>query len=149
MELLRGHTKRVDLTARGYVRGGGRPGAGWACILRHDKHRKCLTGSAASRSEWRMEVLALVSGLKALKYACEVNLHTGTHYVSDSASELIRGRRSSQFVASVAAGTANNSDLWREFRLLAEQHRITVVWVGARSRHPDDSAARMAARWAA
>jgi ribonuclease HI len=96
-----------------------------------------------------MEVLALVKGLKALKVPCRVNLYTGTEYVSDYASQLIRHLRSSFVVATVAAGTAKNADLWREFDELAKKHWVKVVWVRVRGRHADDSRARMAARWAA
>jgi ribonuclease HI len=149
MERLATPTKVVDLTARGYVGKYGCPSAGWACILRHEKHAKCISGTELSKSEYRMELLAILNGLKRLKYPCRVRLHSGSEYICSSANQLIRRRRSSVFVSAVGAGTAKNADLWREFQALMATHWITIVWVRARSRDADDPSARTAARWAA
>jgi ribonuclease HI len=141
-------TKTVDVTPRGCIRQY-RPTAGWGCVLRYGSYIKSINGSAVSKSERRMELLALLNGLKQLKYPCQVKLYTGTEYISDCATQLIRRRRSSVFLATVQAGTAKNADLWREFQTLTQKHHIMVIWVAVRSRHADDSAARSAARWAA
>ena len=142
-------TKEIELTPRGWVSKYGLPRAGWACILRYQKHFKSIRGSAVSQSERRMEVMAVVHGLKTLKVPCRVNLYIGTEYVADGARQLIRGLRSSSFVASVVSGTAKNADLWQQFYELARKHRVQVIWVSVRGDRADDSRARFAARWAA
>jgi ribonuclease HI len=148
MESLELSTKLVEITPRGCIRKY-RHNAGWGCILRYGSHTRSISGSAASKSERRVELLAMLNGLKQLKYPCQVHLYTGTEYISDCARQLIRGRGSSLFLAGVRAGTAKNADLWQEFDALAKRHCVTVIWVGVRSRHADDSRARTAARWAA
>jgi ribonuclease HI len=148
MESLELSTKLVEITPRGCIRKYRRD-AGWGCVLRYGKHTRSLSGSAPSKSERRMELLAVLNGLKQLKYQCQVHLYTGTEYISDCAHQLIRGRGSSLFLVGVRAGTAKNADLWQEFEALAKKHHIRVIWVDVRSRRADDSRARTAARWAA
>ena len=138
-------SKRVDLSAGGAVRKYGRRGAGWGCVLRYKRKVRVIDGSAVSKSEFRMELLGIVNGLKQLKYPCAVKLHTATEYLLHAAGQLLRPRTSYLFVGAVHDGTAKNADLWREFQELSKQHWITTCWVPARSRHEDICRARNAA----
>ena len=141
-------TKFVDLTARGYVNEGRyRLRAGWASKLRCGKHSRILSGSERSKSERRLELLGIVSGLKALKYSCDVTIHTATEYISDGAYAMLGGKGT--FAERVHAGTAKNGDLWAEFEELTQPHSISIAWEYRRGDNDDDGTARFAARMAA
>jgi ribonuclease HI len=141
--------KVVDLSPGGWVTKYGRPRAGWGCVLGHQKTRKTISGSASSKSEFRMELLGLVNGLKQIKYPCIVVVHTATEYLLQCIGELLRPRCKYTFPKEVHSGRAKNADLWREFEALSEIHCIQTSWVPTRSKDPGSYAGRSSARHAA
>src|SRR5262249_17426065 len=75
-----------------YTDGGCAPNpgpGGWAAILRTGEHEKVLKGGEAASTNNRMELMAAISGLEALKRPCVVDLHTDSQYVRDGITKYI------------------------------------------------------------
>ena len=104
----------------------GNPGpGGWGAILISGGHRKELKGGEAATTNNRMELMAAISALEALKAPSHVDLHTDSEYVQKGISVWIHGWKRKGW--RTASGTAvKNAELWR--RLEEAQHRHEVVW---------------------
>lgn len=139
--------KRVRLSPGGYARNRrGHCKGGWSYKLRYKDKTICPHGSEPSKSEYRMELLGAVKGLKQLKYPCQVELRTGCEYLSTGARCLRRHSGSDPFVAGVHSGTVRNADLWKEFEFLCSIHQVEICWVPFRSKDRDSDDARSSAR---
>jgi ribonuclease HI len=121
----------------------GNPGpGGWAFILRHVTTGKELVESGAERETTnnRMELIAVVRGLEALKRPCDVVLYTDSVYVGKGLSEWMRTwkangwrRREGQSWKPV-----KNDDLWRRLDELVSSHNLTYERVAGHSGHPEN-----------
>src|SRR5579863_8404772 len=80
----------VDIFTDGACSGNPGPG-GWAAILRSGQHEKELSGGSAATTNNRMELMAVIEGLRALKKGSPVTIHTDSRYVMDGASKWILG----------------------------------------------------------
>lgn len=139
--------KRVKLSPGGYARERrGQWIGGWSYVVRYNDPVVCDSGSVRSKSEYRMELMGAVNGLKSLTGQCEVELFTGCEYLSDGARRLLHQRRSDPFVSGVHAGTIKNGDLWKEFELLLQVHHVEIRWVPFRTKNLDSRDARAAAQ---
>ena len=159
-ELKEGHSPEVDLTAGGYsfVSLFHPPSAGWGVVLKWKKHRvladatwesyvetEVMQGAACSRSEFRMELLGIVNGLKRLSEPTIVNLHTRESYILDCGKQMLRPRARYPFVANVYKGTAKNADLWNEFQSLSKKHGVRLFPIPKGHSHQDSRRAISAA----
>ena len=81
---------RVEIYSDGACSGNPGPG-GWGCILRWKGSEKELCGGEANTTNNRMELMAVINGLGALKRACEVDVYTASPYVQKGISEWLRG----------------------------------------------------------
>ncbi|TIS32412.1 RNase H family protein, partial [Mesorhizobium sp.] len=75
-------TKRVEIFTDGACSGNPGPG-GWGAVLRSKGVTKELSGGEAATTNNRMELLAAISALNALKEPCSVDLYTDSNYVKD------------------------------------------------------------------
>jgi len=141
-----GYPVEVNLSPGGWVTKYSRPRAGWACVLSYKNCQKTIEGPGSGKSEFRMELLGLVNGLRQLKRPCTVVLHTATEYLRQCVNELLRPRCKNTFPGDVWSGRAKNFDLWREFEEVRRNHRIRTNWVPTRSKHKGSYAARNSAR---
>ncbi len=115
----------------------GNPGPGGYCaILTYEEYEKVVSGGEANTTNNRMELSAVVFGLRALKEPCEVRVVTDSKYFSDA---LEKGWLSGW----VKKGwrKANNSpvlntDLWEEILSLLKVHKVTVDWIKGHAGHP-------------
>ena len=80
----------IDIFTDGACSGNPGPG-GWAAILRCGGHEKELSGGEKATTNNRMEMMAVIEGLKALKKNSAVTIHTDSRYVMDGASKWILG----------------------------------------------------------
>ena len=107
----------------------GNPGpGGWGVLLMCDGHTKELCGGEVDTTNNRMELLAAIKGLEALKRVCQVDLFTDSKYVQMGINQWIvdwkrRGWRTA------SNGPVKNVDLWRELEELASQHKVAWHWV--------------------
>ena len=101
----------------------GNPGpGGWGAILRFGEHEKELTGGEAHTTNNRMELMAAIAALEALKRPCTVDLHTDSQYVHDGITEWIHGWKRNGW-RTADKKPVKNVDLWQ--RLDAALARIT------------------------
>src|SRR5437879_11935303 len=105
--------KEVDLSPGASTSKGG---AGWAYVLRFRSRSKIIKGRASSKSEYRMLLLAVVNGLKKLRYPCIVNLRSSSHYVLRCGRRLLEPTlaHSHPWVARVRQQTGKHARLRRE-----------------------------------
>ena len=115
----------------------GNPGAGgWGSILVYKGKEKELSGYCAETTNNRMELTAVIEGLKALKEPCRVELTTDSKYVADA---LLRGWAKSwqkNGWKKKDKKPALNPDLWEELLALCAKHRVDITWVKGHAGHP-------------
>jgi ribonuclease HI len=129
---------RVQLFTDGGCSGNPGPG-GWAFILRHASSGKELerSGGEPMTTNNRMELTAVVEGLKALKKPSEVELLTDSVYVGKGLSEWMRNWKKNDWKRYEDRRWVElkNADLWQALDQLASQHRIKYTRVAGHSGH--------------
>lgn len=112
----------------GACRGNPGPG-GYGAVLVCGKARKELSGGCRRTTNNRMEILACIHALRALKRRCSVTLFTDSQYVAGGLGEgwARRWREKDWWIS--ANKRAKNTDLWAELLDLAEKHEVRIEWV--------------------
>ena len=121
----------------------GNPGpGGWAYIIRHPLSGKESRGSrgAAQTTNNRMELLAVIEGLKALKRPTRVRVVTDSQYVSKGMSEWVAGwiRNNWRRGPKESSKAVKNVDLWKELVALCERHTVEFEHVFGHAGHPEN-----------
>ena len=128
--------KRVRLFTDGSCHGNPGPG-GWAALLEHDGRRRELSGAEPATTNNRMELRAVIEGLKALREPCEVEVWTDSRYVVDGMSTwLANWKRRGWKTADKKP--VKNEDLWRSLDDAAMRHRVAWHWVRGHDGHPEN-----------
>lgn len=124
----------------------GNPGVGgWGVVLRLGQHERELFGGEADTTNNRMELRAVIEGLKALKYPCQVALTTDSRYVQQGMERWVQSwMRNGWKTANKAP--VKNQDLWQELIALASLHTLAWHWVKGHSGHPENERADALAR---
>ena len=127
--------KHIDIYTDGAC--SGNPGAGgWGTILVYNGHEKELSGGAANTTNNRMEMMAVIEGLKALKEPCEVTLTSDSQYICNAVSRgWAKAWKKNHWFKSDRT-QAKNIDLWEELLTLLDVHQVTVEWVRGHNGHP-------------
>ncbi len=108
----------------------GNPGpGGWAAILMAGGAKKELSGGEANTTNNRMELMGVISGLKALTRPCNVEVHSDSAYVVNAFSQNWIGKWASNGWKNSAKADVANTDLWKELLELTEIHNVTFVKV--------------------
>ena len=124
----------------------GNPGAGgWAAILRHRRSEKELSGSEPDTTNNRMEMLAAIMGLEALKRRCRVRLYSDSQYVRDGITKWIGGWKRRGW-RTADNQPVKNIDLWQRLDRAAAGHEISWIWVRGHAGHPGNERADALAR---
>ena len=119
--------KSVILYTDGACSGNPGPG-GWAAILRYGSAERELSGGEANTTNNRMELLAVIRGLEALKEGCQVTLCTDSQYIANALNNgwlrdwKKRGWRRRD-------GELKNAELWQALDAQLARHMVTAVWV--------------------
>lgn len=122
--------KRVTIYTDGSCKENPGPG-GWAALLRYGKHERVLTGHSPATTNNRMEMQAALEALRALKFPCDVLLHTDSQYLRKGFSEgWINGWRHRNWKTSTGE-PVKNKDLWQSLWEQAQFHRINWIKVKA------------------
>jgi ribonuclease HI len=134
----------VEIFTDGACSGNPGPG-GWAAILRSCTHEKELSGGEPSTTNNRMELMAAIRGLEALKRASDVVIYTDSRYVMDGITRWLprwklNGWRTSDKKA------VKNDDLWRALDAATVRHRTSWKWVAGHSGHAENERADALAR---
>lgn len=123
----------IDIYTDGACKGN--PGVGgWGALLKSGEHTKEIFGGEPLTTNNRMELMAVIRALEALKRPSHVRLHTDSKYVQQGISSWIhqwkkRGWRT------VDKKPVKNEDLWRELDELAGKHHIEWLWVRGHAGH--------------
>jgi ribonuclease HI len=118
---------RVEIYADGACKGNPGPG-GWGVWLSYAGKEKELCGGEPLTTNNRMELLAVIRALEALKRGCKVRVHTDSQYVHKGISEWIKSWKARGW-RTADKKPVKNDDLWRRLDELAQQHAIEWIWV--------------------
>ena len=119
----------------------GNPGpGGWGALLVAGPHKKELCGGEQDTTNNRMELLAAIKALEALKKPSQVALHTDSQYVRKGMLEWIHNWKKKGWKTS-ANKPVKNADLWQRLDALVTQHQIEWYWVKGHSGHPGNERA--------
>ncbi len=124
-------TNKVVMYTDGACRGNPGPG-GWGVILSYRDTEKTLNGFDPETTNNRMELTAVIEGLRALKRSCEVELKTDSKYVLQGINEWIDNWKSNGW-KTAAKKRVKNVDLWQRLEQETGRHRITWHWVKGHS----------------
>jgi ribonuclease HI len=126
----------VEIFTDGACRGNPGPG-GWAALLRQGAHERLVSGAAADTTNNRMELMAAIEGLAALRRPSQVALTTDSQYVRQGVTSWIAGwKRNGWRTANKAP--VKNRDLWERLDALAAGHQVQWHWVRGHSGHPEN-----------
>ena len=126
----------VEIFTDGACRGNPGPG-GWAALLRMGGKEKEIGGGEPLTTNNRMELLAAIRALEALKRPCRVELHTDSVYVKDGITRWIHKWRVNGWRTSDKK-PVKNAELWQELVDACEPHRIEWHWVKGHSGHAEN-----------
>ena len=129
--------KKVEIFTDGACSGNPGPG-GWGTILRYNGAEKELSGGEANTTNNRMELSAVINGLKALKEPCEVTLYSDSQYVCNALKLGWAKKWRSQGWMRNKKDPALNPELWSELLDLCDKHQVEVVWVKGHAGHPEN-----------
>ncbi|MDM7850386.1 ribonuclease HI [Pseudochrobactrum kiredjianiae] len=135
-------------TIKAYTDGAcsGNPGpGGWGAILDYNGTRKELNGGEADTTNNRMELMAAISALQALKEPCQVDLYTDSVYVRDGISKWIEGWKRNGW-KTAAKQPVKNTELWQALDAARKSHKVTWHWVKGHAGHPENERADELAR---
>ena len=137
----------VELFTDGACLGNPGPG-GWAALLRWGAVEKMLAGGEATTTNNRMELMAAIAGLEALKRPCTVRLTTDSRYVQQGIEQWLAKWRANGW-RTADKQPVKNQDLWQRLADVAAHHAIRWAWVKGHSGHPENERVDVAARSAA
>ena len=128
----------------------GNPGpGGWAAVLKAQDHHKELSGGYARTTNNRMEIKALVEGLKALKRPCRVTAFTDSRYLCDALSKNWIGKWQRNGWKTATKNPVKNIDLWKELLAAMDDHDMSVHWVKAHDGQEENERCDLLAKQAA
>jgi ribonuclease HI len=108
----------------------GNPGFGGYCaILRYKNSEKIISGAEVDTTNNRMELKAVIEGIKALKEPCEIEIVSDSSYVTKGISLWLEKWILKDF------SKIKNPDLWREYIQTAKKHKIKTTWIKGHNGH--------------
>lgn len=129
----------VEIFTDGACKGNPGPG-GWGAIIRSGERERELSGGEALTTNNRMELMAAIRALEALKRPCEVRLYTDSIYVRDGITKWIHGWRRNGW-RTADRKPVKNAELWQALESAAAAHKIEWRWVKGHSGHPENERA--------
>jgi len=132
-------TETVEIFTDGACRGNPGPG-GWGALLRYGDVEKTLHGGEQQTTNNRMELLAVIKALEALKKPCQISLYSDSKYVLGGITEwMVNWKKRNWKTASKKP--VQNVELWQRLDALAAQHEIDWHWVKGHSGHRENEIA--------
>lgn len=128
--------KKVVIHSDGGCEGNPGPG-GWAAVLRHGDNVREVSGGEAATTNNRMELLAAIEGLAALREPCEVEFYTDSEYLREGITSWVPLWKARKWMTSLKKAV-KNEDLWRCLDELASQYKITWHWLKGHAGHADN-----------
>ena len=131
--------KTVKLYTDGACRGNPGPG-GWGALLEYSTEEKSLKGAKSQTTNNRMELMAAIKGLAAIKQPCRVELTTDSQYVKRGITEWMVNWQKNNWRNSKNK-PVKNVDLWQELIEEVDRHDVHWYWVKGHSGHPGNERA--------
>jgi ribonuclease HI len=125
--------KLVEIFTDGACKGNPGPG-GWGVLMRYGEVEKELCGGEANTTNNRMEMLAVISGLEALKKSTKVRVVLDSQYVQKGMNEWIHGWKARGW-KTAAKQPVKNVDLWQRLDLAVSRHEVQWQWVKGHAGH--------------
>jgi ribonuclease HI len=124
----------------------GNPGpGGWGAILISGQHRKEINGGEPTTTNNRMELMAAISALHALKKPSVVDLHTDSEYLRNGINTWIHGWKRNGWKTS-AKKPVKNAELWQQLDLARQRHEVHWHWLRGHAGHAENERADALAR---
>jgi ribonuclease HI len=124
---------RVVVHTDGACSGNPGPG-GWGAILAFGRHRKEINGGEPHTTNNRMELMAAISALEALKRPSLVDIHTDSQYLRNGITSWIARWKANGW-RTTEKTPVKNADLWRRLDAALAQHRVRWHWVRGHAGH--------------
>jgi ribonuclease HI len=129
----------IEIYADGACKGNPGPG-GWGVLLRAGGREKEMFGGEAQTTNNRMELTAVIEGLRALKERSTVRVYTDSQYVQKGISEWIHSWKRRGWMTSDKK-PVKNVDLWKTLDEVARSHQVSWHWVKGHAGHPENERA--------
>lgn len=129
--------KEVEIFTDGSCSKNPGPG-GYGVILRYRGREKEISGGEACTTNNRMELMAVIAGLKLLKEPCKVRLYTDSQYVVNAIHQRWAVRWQENGWMRNKKEPALNADLWEELLQLLEVQDVEFIWVRGHAGHPEN-----------
>nr|WP_315593328.1 ribonuclease HI [uncultured Cupriavidus sp.] len=137
--------QEVTIYSDGACKGNPGPG-GWGAVLVAGGNEKELFGGESPTTNNRMELMAVIEALRALKRPCIVKIYTDSQYVQKGISEWITGWKARGW-KTAEKKPVKNADLWQILDEVRQPHQIEWHWVRGHAGHPgNERADRLANR---
>lgn len=131
--------QHVEIFTDGACSGNPGPG-GWGAILRAKDKEKELSGSEKQTTNNRMELMAVIASLEALKRPCRVTITTDSQYVMKGMTEWLPGWKKRNW-KTAAKKPVKNAELWQRLEKAIAGHDVDWQWVRGHSGHPENERA--------
>ncbi|MCH5189441.1 MAG: ribonuclease HI [Oscillospiraceae bacterium] len=128
---------KIEMFTDGACSGNPGPG-GWGTILRCGTIEKELSGGEANTTNNRMELLAVINGLSALKRKCEVTIYTDSQYVVNGITKGWAESWKKNGWRKKDKKPALNADLWDMLLNLLSEHEYSFIWLKGHDGHPEN-----------
>ena len=131
--------KTVTLYTDGACRGNPGPG-GWGVWLKYGDHEREMHGGEKETTNNRMELMAAIKGLEAIKGSCQVELYTDSKYVLKGITEWMANWKKNNW-KTAAKKPVKNVDLWQLLDQESTRHQINWHWVKGHDGNPGNEKA--------
>lgn len=126
----------IEIYTDGACRGNPGPG-GWAALLRYRGHEKRLSGAEPHTTNNRMELMAAIQGLEAMKRPSQIRLFTDSQYLQKGITEWLPGWKARGWRTANKA-PVKNADLWQRLEQATLPHSVSWHWVKGHAGHPEN-----------
>jgi ribonuclease HI len=138
--------KIVEIFTDGACSGNPGPG-GWGAVLRYGDVEKEMSGGEPATTNNRMEMMAAIMAIEAVKRPCEIHLHTDSEYLRQGITTWIHSWKARGW-KTADKKPVKNVDLWQRLELAIETHDVHWHWVKGHSGHIENERADELARLA-
>jgi ribonuclease HI len=138
--------KIVEIFTDGACSGNPGPG-GWGAVLRYGATEKEMNGGEPATTNNRMELMAAIMAIEAVKRPCEIHLHTDSEYLRNGITTWIHSWKARGW-KTADKKPVKNVDLWQRLERAIETHDVRWHWVKGHSGHRENERADELARLA-
>jgi len=115
----------------------GNPGVGgWAAVMMYNGHKKEISGYVKETTNNRMELFAVVQGLRALKEPCRVELYSDSSYVVKAFNEGWIENWQKRGWKTAGSVEVKNQDLWKALLYEVNKNEVKFIWVKGHDENP-------------